>query len=797
MLTTKEKNRIVKNRLSDYLIQTGRMEPGQEGKSFCCPFHDDKHPSARIYHKDDGTPCIKCFVCSPNGAKTYDTFDLIAHDKGLEIGSREAFKAGYAWAGIPDGGDDGGDDDEILGDTIDYPAGNAAAPETKSRHTTAVSTADRTPSPIGGQKTGEADEDEEVDFSEMVDAAHECLLRTPEGIKHFTDRGISLETIKRHKLGYLPHGLTGAVDKKYLPAYAENYRYIFPNLNAAGDCTFFEAEIYDRNLTGGDGRELPKYANPKGLKKPVFNGDIISCKNPLDSPDIVFITEGIYDALSVEEAGGEAVATLGAADTSKLIEQIEKYKPSSTFMFAFDNDKAGIEHSNEAGEAMGKKGIDVLKFLYPPETPFNDFNEGLTRYKDEFIKTIQETIEKVKEYRSIPNTSAKEYILTTCNAGKEADFEKYVKNNFRRKAVSTGWKYMDKQLDGGLYPGLYIMGAVTGMGKTALCLQMADQIAAAGKDVIYISLEISRNELMARSISRLTNGSEYPQTTRNILNGDEYGDIPEGAKTVIRQAKRKYFNEIAPHFFIFDGLANITVTEIERHVMEYMQKLKRRPVVFVDYLQIVAPNNERMTDKQVVDYNVVALKRLSRDYDIPVVVISSFNRDSYKNEVGLVSFKESGSIEYSSDVLLGLQPYGVGVNNKTLSEVMEDVAKKSNAGQPVQVELHVLKNRNGRKGIVYFDMTLKSNTFMDISALELRLSDDDIAEAARTEEMKNAKEVSGEEMESMFKSKKGRKTKKGRQSAKTETGSAAGNETEPPAESEHKPADVKEGEKNE
>ena len=52
---------------------------------------------------------------------------------------------------------------------------------------------------------------------------------------------------------------------------------------------------------------------------------------------------------------------------------------------------------------------------------------------------------------------------------------------------------------------------------------------------------------------------------------------------------------------------------------------------------------------------MMELKRLSRDYKLPLIGISSFNRDSYTEAVSMKSFKESGAIEYSSDVLMGLQ----------------------------------------------------------------------------------------------------------------------------------------------
>ena len=62
-----------------------------------------------------------------------------------------------------------------------------------------------------------------------------------------------------------------------------------------------------------------------------------------------------------------------------------------------------------------------------------------------------------------------------------------------------------------------------------------------------------------------------------------------------------------------------------------------------------------MNDKQNVDRAVFELKRLSRTYKIPVIAISSLNRGSYSSDICMAAFKESGAIEYSSDVLIGLQ----------------------------------------------------------------------------------------------------------------------------------------------
>lgn len=114
-------------------------------------------------------------------------------------------------------------------------------------------------------------------------------------------------------------------------------------------------------------------------------------------------------------------------------------------------------------------------------------------------------------------------------------------------------------------------------------------------------------------------------------------------------------------------------------------------MVFVDYLQILAPYSDRMSDKQNTDKAVLELKRISRDFLIPVFCVSSLNRANYKTPISMEAFKkESGAIEYSSDVLLGLQLKGTGDKDFNVN-----LTKTQN---PHEMELIIFKNRNGVTG---------------------------------------------------------------------------------------------------
>ena len=296
------------------------------------------------------------------------------------------------------------------------------------------------------------------------------------------------------------------------------------------------------------------------------------------------------------------------------------------------------------------------------------------------------------------------------------DFENMIL--IRTPRISTGFPYLNMLLDGGLYPSLITLGAVTGEGKTTLGLQMMDNMAANGQDVIIFSLEMSRFELIAKSISRLgfkraTDKTEA-FTTRQLLNYDDYDKYSDERKKLISESKQEYFDSIAPHVFIREALGDMDVTKMRNILTAHVDQTGAAPVVLVDYIQLLAPPPTRrsMTDKQVLDFNIMSLKQISRDYMTPVIAISSLNRQAYStrtkanqgqqpqdNRVTLADFKESGAIEYSSDILLGL--------NK------ESYDDKTKVGR---MALDILKNRNGEKNTSQaFDYYYRLNCLIDMS----------------------------------------------------------------------------------
>lgn len=274
-------------------------------------------------------------------------------------------------------------------------------------------------------------------------------------------------------------------------------------------------------------------------------------------------------------------------------------------------------------------------------------------------------------------------------------FKDVINSTANTPPIPTGFDSLDKILNGGLHEGLISIGAMTSLGKTTFCMQIADHIAQSGHDVMIFSLEMSKNELISKSISRITYENAIARklplsnakTQLGITDGSRYSKYSETEKILINEAISEYKNKVAQHLFIYESVADMTVNQIKDIIQNHYENNKELPVVVIDYLQLLQHEDKYINsnDKLRTDVNITSLKRISRDYKIPILVISSFNRTSYDKDITLSAFKESGGIEYSSDIIIGLQ------------QTSEQPIKQSELTERI-IKLSVLKNRQGVKG---------------------------------------------------------------------------------------------------
>lgn len=269
----------------------------------------------------------------------------------------------------------------------------------------------------------------------------------------------------------------------------------------------------------------------------------------------------------------------------------------------------------------------------------------------------------------------------------------------RAGAVRTGFANFDDKTDG-LFPGLYVLGAIPSLGKTTFILQLADQVAEAGHHVLFFSLEMSRREMLAKSWARVS----YQVDPAKACTAAQLFQKGWPDKT-LKAVERNYLERVENRVSVIEGAFNLTVRDIRERAAAYIEHFGASPVVFVDYLQITGIEERGYSDKQRMDANITELKLASRDLGIPVIVVSSLNRAGYLQPIDLDALKESGGIEYTADVVLGMQ-LDLFNDEEFLRErnplVKREMVLNHKARSPRRIELVCLKNRYGKSGFSCF-----------------------------------------------------------------------------------------------
>ena len=630
----------VKGYLPEYLESHGYSTR----RPFCClnPAHPDNNPSMSYDRKRNK---VHCFACGAD----YDLLDLVGFEYGL-TDQREIFDKAYSLYGV------------------DVQSRSSAAADFKPVVQNQSKSGQYTHTHMDIHTTPA---EESKDYLEYFKACQGNLQQT----SYYRQRGISEETATRFMLGYEPNFTAWERDQN-----GNNVKTTWAALIIPTSRSSYAARNTDPNA---DKRN--RWRKSKGGAN-LFN---IKALEAATKP--IYIVEGELDALSIIEVGGEAVG-LGSTDNwRKLTKLLESKRPAQPLIIALDNDEDGQKTSGELATELDKMGI--THYRIDPYNGSKDANEALMADREAFTAAI-ESGERIEEEAQ---AAEREKYLQTNTAAHLQAFLNGIAASVNTPFIPTGISGLDKILDGGLYEGLYVVGAISSLGKTTLVTQIADQIAQAGHDVLIFSLEMARTEIMAKSISRHTlldvmqnsGNMANAKTTRGITTGSRYLDYSKEEKALIQRAVTEY-GSYAQNIYIHEGIGNIGVEQIRDTVQRHITFTGKTPVVVIDYVQILAPADIRASDKQNTDKAVLELKRISRDYKTPVIGISSLNRASYKEAISMEAFKESGSLEYGSDVLIGLQLKGAGKSGFDANE-----AKRKN---PREIELVILKNRNGSTG---------------------------------------------------------------------------------------------------
>lgn len=241
----------------------------------------------------------------------------------------------------------------------------------------------------------------------------------------------------------------------------------------------------------------------------------------------------------------------------------------------------------------------------------------------------------------------------------------------QEKGISTGFYDLDKTIRGLRKGDMIIVAGRPSMGKSSFVANVATNVALNGNVVCYFSLEMTSVSIVQRMIFGMIGHSE--QEIANDMKSDTPSVIP------------KVF-EVQPQIddmkFYLNESTSVTVNKIILECKKIAALEGHVDLIVIDYLGLIQSEVKSATRNQEVAEISHSIKRLAKDLDVPVILVSQLNRNSEgraDHTPMMADLSESGALEADADVVLF--PYRPWVYDKEYS--------------PSDAELIVAKNRNG------------------------------------------------------------------------------------------------------
>ena len=516
-------------------------------------------------------------------------------------------------------------------------------------------------------------------FTEEIDR-YAAALAGSEGEAYLLGRGFTRETMQRFKLGYD----------------AQRHCVTIP-YNPQGSYYGRRSLLPEEKIPDGKGK-YDKLPRAIAGAEPLFNG------SALYSGDIVFVTEGALDAISIAQAGGAAVA-LNGTGFNKLIDQLKKKPTAAAIVLCLDNDDAGRTATAAIGAALDEIGAFCVtgtaaimgEAQDPAEAEYRkDPNEVLQRNGAEALRqAVTETADETRRQYGMAQQAAEAERQQHTGAGMVDAFLTAIQTR-KYEPMPTGITDIDRALDGGfMRQWLVLLGAAPGAGKTALAQWIFEGMAKRGTACVYLNLEMSREQILARSFSRLAARRGHKIRTNVILQGYRWTDEQRAA---IMDAAGEYKDTIAPRMIYNPDGVTANLDSILAYIESEAQRAEKAempaPCVVLDYLQIVS-GEPREDAASVIKRAVSGLKDYAVKHNTLVFVIIAHNRAS--NSTGAVSMesgRDTSALEYSADLQLALTFTKClkrdGQKAKSPDDLTDDERK--------EITLRIVKGRFGGMG---------------------------------------------------------------------------------------------------
>lgn len=367
----------------------------------------------------------------------------------------------------------------------------------------------------------------------------------------------------------------------------------------------------------------------------------------------VFLTIGPISQLAIQSAGGEAVAFNRPDAAYKLLEKLKDHPTKAAVIIAFGDD--GDEDTAKASQALidGLDALGVAVIKADIIGQYEDAGAALERDKAAFVQAVENAKQAARERQAALATQ-----LLSGPAMVDAFLETIQTRKY--EPIPTGIADLDRALGGGfMRQQLVLLGAAPGAGKTALAAWIFEGMAKKGTDCLFLNLEMSREQLLARSIARIARSNGDKVTPAEILQGYRW---TENQREAVAVAAQEYKEGIAQHLLYNpDGL-----TAQLDSILEYAEREAAKkeatgapaPLLVVDYLQVIE-GGAREDKVDLIQRAVKGLKAFAIKHNTIVFAIMAQNREANKAGVSDIgSGRDTSNLEYGADLLLGLDYTG-------------------------------------------------------------------------------------------------------------------------------------------
>lgn len=351
----------------------------------------------------------------------------------------------------------------------------------------------------------------------------------------------------------------------------------------------------------------------------------------------------------------------------------------------------GISYLSDLVESLATSAnlLDYAKIVYEKRI-LRDLIRGsyevLNRafYSGQSIEEILDEAEKII-FKISQRSSTKSFL--ELKSFMNVEFERllgvYADKDDFYKGVVTGFPELDSLLGGLHKSDLIIIGARPSLGKTALALNIAKNVAVNKKKVVGIfSLEMSKEQLVDRLLAITGRINLWKLRTGGVK-------VDQATRKNLDQALNELYN--APIYI--DDSPSLNIFQM-RGMARRLKVEKGLDLLIIDYLQLMSPVTPRDNEVQQINEISRGLKGLARELDLPVIAISQLSRRTeYRSDSRpkLSDLRQSGSIEQDADVVV----------------FIHRPDKKDDTTRQDIVEIVVAKHRNGPTGkrSLYFDPT--------------------------------------------------------------------------------------------